>query len=64
VLAREGVDGDPQVGAAGLVADVVQPGVGPVRLLAPFVRVGGGSAVAAPAPALGADTDDVLGELT
>jgi crotonobetainyl-CoA:carnitine CoA-transferase CaiB-like acyl-CoA transferase len=63
VLAREGVDSDPQVGAAGLVADVVQPGVGPVRLLAPFVRVGGRSALAAAAPALGADTDEVLGEL-
>jgi hypothetical protein len=34
-----------------------------VRLLAPFVRVGGDARVAAPAPVLGADTEAVLAEL-
>lgn len=60
---RETVYADPQVVAEGLVADVEQDGLGSTRLLAPFIRVGGRTADAAPAPALGADTDAVLGEL-
>jgi crotonobetainyl-CoA:carnitine CoA-transferase CaiB-like acyl-CoA transferase len=63
VQAREAVYADPQVSAAGLVGDVEQPGLGRLRLLAPFVRVGEVAAVLAPAPALGADTDAVLAEL-
>ena len=60
---RETVYADPQVVAEGLVADVEQDGLGTTRLLAPFIRVGGRAAGAAPAPALGADTDTVLAEL-
>ena len=60
---RETVHADPQVVAEWLVADVEQHGLGSIRLLAPFIRVGGRTADAAPAPALGADTDAVLGEL-
>jgi len=63
VQQRESVHADPQVVAEGLIADVDQEGLGPVRLLAPFLRVGGRSADAAPAPSLGADTDAVLAEL-
>ncbi len=63
VQQRETVHADPQVRAEGLVADVEQAGLGPVRLLAPFLRVGGRTADAAPAPALGADTEAVLAEL-
>jgi len=60
---RETVYADPQVVAEGLVADIEQDGLGTTRLLAPFIRVGGRTAGAAPAPALGADTDAVLAEL-
>ncbi len=63
VQTREGVDTDPQVVAAGLVGQVDQPGLGDVRLLAPFVRLGAATPGPAPAPALGADTEAVLGEL-
>jgi crotonobetainyl-CoA:carnitine CoA-transferase CaiB-like acyl-CoA transferase len=63
VHARESVYADPQVVAAGLVGEVVQPELGPVQLLAPFVRVGGSAPVSLPAPVLGADTDSVLREL-
>jgi crotonobetainyl-CoA:carnitine CoA-transferase CaiB-like acyl-CoA transferase len=63
VQQRETVHADPQVVAEGLIAGVEQDGLGPVRLLAPFVRVGGRTAEARPAPALGADTDVVLAEL-
>ena len=48
---------------SGSSAASTQPGLGEVDLLAPFVRVGGERAVAAAAPALGADTDAVLAEL-
>jgi crotonobetainyl-CoA:carnitine CoA-transferase CaiB-like acyl-CoA transferase len=64
VHARESVHADQQVVASGLVGEVVQPGLGPVQLLAPFVRVGGSAPAPLPAPVLGADTDAVLGELT
>jgi crotonobetainyl-CoA:carnitine CoA-transferase CaiB-like acyl-CoA transferase len=49
--------------AARLVGQVLQSGLGSVRLLAPFVRIGGATAATAPAPVLGADTDAVLREL-
>jgi crotonobetainyl-CoA:carnitine CoA-transferase CaiB-like acyl-CoA transferase len=54
---------DPQVVANGLVDDVCQPGLGSVRLLAPFIRVGDEKRRAAAAPELGAHTEAVLGEL-
>ena len=63
VLVRETVHADPQVAAARLVGEIAQPGLGPVRLLAPFLRVGGEPSSAAAAPLLGADTDAVFGEL-
>ena len=63
VLTRESVHADPQVQAAGLVAEVTQPGLGQVRLLAPFLGPGSRMRRAAPAPELGADTDAVLSEL-
>jgi len=64
VQQRETVYADPQVGAEALIAEVEQEGLGAVRLLAPFVRVGGHAGAAAPAPSLGADTDGVLAELS
>ena len=64
VLARESAHADPQVVAEGLVADVVQPGLGPLRLLAPFLHAGGGRSALRAAPVLGADTDAVLAELS
>jgi len=63
VQARESVYADPQVAAAGLIGDVVQPGLGTIRLLAPFIRVGDETCAAAAAPELGADTEAVLGSL-
>ncbi|HSF60375.1 MAG TPA: CoA transferase [Gaiellaceae bacterium] len=63
VQTREGVHADPQVIAAGLVGQVDQPDLGDVRMLAPFVRFGGSTPGPAPAPALGADTEAVLGGL-
>jgi crotonobetainyl-CoA:carnitine CoA-transferase CaiB-like acyl-CoA transferase len=63
VQSRETVYADPQVVASGLVGEVEQPGLGSVRLLAPFIRVGGEAVAVAAAPALGADTESVLGEL-
>ena len=63
VQRREGVGGDPQIAAEGLVGEIDQPGLGAVRLLAPFVRVGGGSPAPSAAPSLGEHTDLVLGEL-
>ena len=60
---RETIHTDPQVLAERLIASVVQPGLGEVDLLAPFVRVGGEIRGAAPAPILGADTGAVLAEL-
>jgi crotonobetainyl-CoA:carnitine CoA-transferase CaiB-like acyl-CoA transferase len=63
VQARETVHADPQVMAAGLIGRVDQPELGDVRMLAPLVRLGGASPAVAPAPALGADTDAVLGDL-
>jgi len=62
VLVRETVHADPQVVASGLVADVEQPGLGTVRLLA-SVLGGGKTRPALPAPELGADTEAVLGAL-
>jgi crotonobetainyl-CoA:carnitine CoA-transferase CaiB-like acyl-CoA transferase len=59
VLVRESVPGDAQVRAAGLVAEVVQPGLGSVQMLRSLV----GEPEPAPAPDLGADTDAVLAEL-
>jgi crotonobetainyl-CoA:carnitine CoA-transferase CaiB-like acyl-CoA transferase len=63
VQQRETVHADPQVVAEGLIAGVEQDGLGAIRLLAPFLRIGGVTAEAAPAPALGADTEAVLAEL-
>lgn len=63
VQSRETVYADPQVVAAGLVGDIVQPGLGSVRLLAPFIRVGDEARSVAAAPELGADTEAVLGSL-
>ena len=63
VQMREGVVADPQVEAAGLVSQVEQPGLGTISLLAPFLAVGGERHRALAAPALGADTEAVLGEL-
>jgi len=63
VQRREAVGGDPQVVAERLVGEIDQPGLGAVRLLAPFVRVGGSTPAPAAAPSLGEHTDMVLGEL-
>jgi crotonobetainyl-CoA:carnitine CoA-transferase CaiB-like acyl-CoA transferase len=63
VQRREAVDGDEQVAAERLVGEIDQPGLGAVRLLAPFVRVGGGTPAPTPAPSLGEHTDVVLREL-
>jgi crotonobetainyl-CoA:carnitine CoA-transferase CaiB-like acyl-CoA transferase len=63
VLQREGVHSDPQVVAESLVGEIDQDGLGPVRLLAPFFRVGGAAGVPAPSPALGEHTAVVLEEL-
>jgi len=60
VQSRETVCADPQVQAVGLVGDVEQPGLGSVRLLAPFIRVGDEARAVAAAPELGADTEAVL----
>jgi crotonobetainyl-CoA:carnitine CoA-transferase CaiB-like acyl-CoA transferase len=63
VQRREGVHMDPQVVSEGLVGEIDQDGLGVVRLLAPFVRVGGATGDVASAPALGEHTAAVLGEL-
>jgi crotonobetainyl-CoA:carnitine CoA-transferase CaiB-like acyl-CoA transferase len=60
VLVRESVHADEQVVAAGLVAEVDQPGLGSVRMLRSLV---GGAGPSEPAPLLGADTEAVLGEV-
>jgi crotonobetainyl-CoA:carnitine CoA-transferase CaiB-like acyl-CoA transferase len=53
---------DPQVRANGLVQEVEQPGVGPVRLLGSLFKVGGTAAGRGrPAPALGEHADELLG---
>jgi crotonobetainyl-CoA:carnitine CoA-transferase CaiB-like acyl-CoA transferase len=53
---------DPQVRANGLVQEVEQPGVGPVRLLGNLFKVGGEAAARGrPAPALGEHAAEVLG---
>jgi crotonobetainyl-CoA:carnitine CoA-transferase CaiB-like acyl-CoA transferase len=55
---------DPQVQHLGLVAEVRQPGLGPVKMLAfPYRSSQGPPAVRRPAPRLGEHTADVLGEL-
>ena len=63
VHTRDGVHADSQVAAAGLLGEVVQPGLGSVQLLAPVVRVGESEPNMSPAPVLGADTEAVLREL-
>lgn len=63
VQMRETIHGDPQVAAERLLGEIEQPGLGAARVLAPFVRVGGAAPQPRPAPALGADTEDVLEEL-
>jgi crotonobetainyl-CoA:carnitine CoA-transferase CaiB-like acyl-CoA transferase len=63
VQRREAVGGDAQVRAERLVGEIDQPGLGAVRLLAPFVRVGGGTPAPAAAPLLGEHTAVVLREL-
>jgi crotonobetainyl-CoA:carnitine CoA-transferase CaiB-like acyl-CoA transferase len=53
---------DPQVCANGLVQEVEQPGVGPVRLLGSVFKVdGAASGRGRPAPALGEHADELLG---
>ena len=53
---------DPQVRANGLVQEVDQPGVGPVRLLGSLFKVGGAATGRGrPAPALGEHADELLG---
>jgi crotonobetainyl-CoA:carnitine CoA-transferase CaiB-like acyl-CoA transferase len=55
---------DPQVKHLGLVAEVAQPGLGPVRMLGFPYRVSGATpAVRRPAPLLGQHTVEVLDEL-
>jgi crotonobetainyl-CoA:carnitine CoA-transferase CaiB-like acyl-CoA transferase len=63
VQRREAIQADPQVAAERLVGRVVQPGLGEIDLLGPFVRVGGEEREPAAAPTLGADTERVLEEL-
>jgi crotonobetainyl-CoA:carnitine CoA-transferase CaiB-like acyl-CoA transferase len=63
VQRREAVGGDAQVVAERLVGEIEQPGLGAVRLLAPFVRMGGGAPEPAAAPSLGEHTELVLEEL-
>ena len=63
VQRREAVGGDAQVVAERLVGEIEQPGLGAVRLLAPFVRMGGGTPEPAAAPSLGEHTELVLEEL-
>jgi crotonobetainyl-CoA:carnitine CoA-transferase CaiB-like acyl-CoA transferase len=63
VQQREGVHADPQVVSEGLVGEIDQDGLGVVRLLAPFVRVGGATADVVSSPALGQHTAAVLEEL-
>jgi crotonobetainyl-CoA:carnitine CoA-transferase CaiB-like acyl-CoA transferase len=63
VQRREAVGGDAQVVSERLVGEIAQPGLGAVRLLAPFVRVGGGTPAPAAAPSLGEHTELVLREL-
>jgi crotonobetainyl-CoA:carnitine CoA-transferase CaiB-like acyl-CoA transferase len=63
VQRREAVGGDVQVVAERLVGEVDQPGLGAVRLLAPFVRVGSGTLEPTAAPFLGQHTELVLEEL-
>ena len=64
VQQRETVHADPQVVAEQLVGAVDQPGLGTTRMLAPFIRVGGDVRAAAAAPELGADTDEVVAEIS
>jgi len=63
VQRREAVGADAQVLAEQLVREIDQPGLGVVRLLAPFIRVDGGTPEPAAAPSLGEHTDVVLREL-
>lgn len=60
---REAVFADRQIVAEQLVGRTTQPGFGDVTLLAPFVRIGQNAPAVAPAPELGAHTDEVLGGL-
>jgi len=60
VFARESVHADRQVRANGLLREYDQPGLGVTTMLG---RLFGGSADLAPAPALGAHTESILGEL-
>ncbi len=56
---------DPQVRANGLVQEVDQPGVGPVRLLGRLFKVAGAATGRGrPAPALGEHADELLGAPT
>ena len=63
VQTRETIYADPQVAAAGLVGEIAQPGLGVVRLLAPFIRIGDDVRCPTAAPELGADTECILGAL-
>lgn len=63
VQMRDGLTADEQIVASALLATVDQPGLGQVTMLAPLFSARGAGAPAAPAPALGADTDAVLGAL-
>jgi crotonobetainyl-CoA:carnitine CoA-transferase CaiB-like acyl-CoA transferase len=62
VQQREALYADPQVAAERLVGRIEQEGLGDLQLLAPFIRVGGETLAASPAPSLGAHTAEVLQE--
>jgi crotonobetainyl-CoA:carnitine CoA-transferase CaiB-like acyl-CoA transferase len=63
VQQRESVYADAQVAAESLVGEIDQDGLGTVRMLAPFVRVGGAARDLARSPSLGEHTAAVLEEL-
>ncbi len=51
---------NPYVAETGGLQTLVHPSAGPYRMVAPPVRTPGDAAPARPAPALGADTDEIL----
>lgn len=64
IYSIEDIVADPQYKSRGTIVTVENPRLGPLRMPAPQPRFGGTPAPPVqPAPALGADTDDVLREL-